>query len=50
MHHAFWLAGLLGLVAFAFGAPAAAILARILVLSGLAALLWVAFMVITERL
>ena len=50
MGHAFLLASVLGLVAFAFGQGFAVILARILIIGAVIVGLWLAFMVIGERL
>lgn len=50
MHHAIWFAGLLGLIALAFGQGAAQWVARILLIVGGCAVAWLAFMVVTERL
>jgi hypothetical protein len=48
MHHAIWLAGLLGLIAFAFGEACAVILARFLIYAALTAALLLALDVLTH--
>jgi hypothetical protein len=50
MGHAFLLASLLGLIAFAFGQGAAVILARVLIIGAIIIGLWLAFMIMGERL
>lgn len=50
MHGALWFAGLLGLIALAFGQGAAVTVARAIIIMGTLAVLWLAFMVMTERL
>lgn len=49
MHFLLGTAGLLALVAMAFGEAAAARLAAIIVVAGGLIFLWLAFMVVTER-
>jgi hypothetical protein len=50
MGHAFLFASLLGLIAFAFGAGAAVAVARFLIIAGSAFLLWIAYLVVFERI
>jgi hypothetical protein len=50
MHGMLGLAGLLGLIAFAFGERTAVAVARVLIGLGLAVGLWLAFMIVGERL
>lgn len=48
MHGLFGLAGLLGLIAMAFGPRAAAFVAQAILIIGTVVLLWIAFMIMTE--